>query len=123
VNEPVAGEVQGHILNYVKVDGTQLDPTGTNTVSASPAPTFDLNFTNGGQTDEYDVGCEVTVEGLSDVGTATFTETKPGGTYDCYVKLPQSPPSSDYQVTATIEKVPGEKNTSDNSLTFTIQFN
>lgn len=123
VNQAVSGVPQGHSLNYVSVDGTELSPTGTNTVAASPAPTFELNFTNGGQTNEFNVGCKVTVVGLSDVGTTTFSETKPGGTYTCDVTLPQPPPSSDYQVTATIEKVPGEKNVANNSVTYTIAFN
>jgi hypothetical protein len=123
VNQAVKGDIQGHVLNYVSVDGTQLAAQGTNTVAASPAPTFTLNFTNGGQTNEYKVGCKVTVSGLSDVGTTTVGETTPGETTSCSVTLPQQPPTSVYEVTAEIVPVPGETKTSNNYMTFTVDFN
>jgi hypothetical protein len=117
--------LHGHSLNYVTVGTTQLDDTEgvTNTVPASPAPTFSLNVTNGGVSPEYQVECKVTIEGLSDVGTAKIAETMPGQVTDCNVPLPFPPTSGTYKVTASIAKVPGEANTENNSMTFVIDFN
>jgi hypothetical protein len=122
VNTIVSGAVQGHILNSVSVSNTQLSEYTTNDIPASPAPTFTLNFTNGGTVEEYDVECKVTVDGLSDVGTAIVPETKPGQTTTCSVTLPTPPTASVFHVTARILKVPGEKNLSDNVMTFPVDF-
>ena len=94
--------LHGHQLNYVSVGTTQLSTTGTNTIPASPAPTFTLNVTNGGDYNEYDVGCKVSVEGLSDTGTSTIPETFKGQTTNCSVTLPSPPTPGTYQVTARV---------------------
>jgi hypothetical protein len=122
VNTIVPGAVQGHILNYVSVGGTELSETTTNDIPASPAPTFTLNFTNGGSVNEYDVECKVTVEGLSDVGTFVVPVTDANHTYSCNVTLPSEPAASFFHVTAGIVRVPGEKNTKDNYMTFPVDF-
>ena len=70
--------LHGHALSYVSVGTTQLTTAGTNTIPASPAPTFTLNVTNGGDYNEYQVGCEVSVKGLSDTGASTIPETLEG---------------------------------------------
>jgi hypothetical protein len=122
LNTIVPGATQGHELNYVTVSETQLSESTTNDIPASPAPTFTLNFTNGGTVNEYDVECEVTVEGLRDVGTTIVPETKAGQTYSCSVTLPSEPAASFFHVTARIVKVPGEKKLSNNVMTFPVDF-
>lgn len=114
--------LHGHTLNSVSVGGTQLSATTTNTVTASPAPTFVLNLTNGGQYTEYNVGCKVIVVGLSDTGTATLPQTTAGQTTNCSVTLPTAPTPGTYQVTASVGVVPGEKNTANNSITYSVTF-
>jgi hypothetical protein len=114
--------LHGHSLNSVSVGGTQLSPTTTNTIPASPPPTFVLNLTNGGQYTEYNVGCKVTIAGLSDTGSTTLPQTTPGQTTDCSVKLPSAPTPGTYQVTAEVLPVPGEKDTANNSITFSVTF-
>lgn len=115
--------LHGHSLDSVSVGTTQLSTVSPNTVPANPAPTFTLSLTNGGTTTEYRVGCEVKISGLTDLGTATIAETTPGQTTTCSVPLPFPPTPGTYQVTATVLKVPGEKNVANNSMTFTITFN
>jgi hypothetical protein len=115
--------LHGHQLNYVSVGTTQLSTTGTNTIPASPAPTFTLNVTNGGDYNEYDVGCRVSVEGLSDTGASTIRETFKGQTTNCSVTLPSPPTPGTYHVTAQILKVPAEKNLANNVMTYAIDFN
>ncbi len=114
----------GHELNYVSVNGTELSSTSTNTLPASSTPpTFTLNLTNSGDYKEYYVGCKVTVESLSDTGTATIPVTSPGQTTTCDVKLASAMPAGQYTVTAEVEPVDHETNTQNNSLTYTIVVN
>jgi hypothetical protein len=114
--------LHGHVLNSVSVGGVTLSPTSTNSVPSTPAPTFTLNLTNGGQFTEYNVRCKVTVAGLTDTGTATLPQTTPGQTTNCLVKLPTSPTPGTYQVTASIGGVPGEKDLTNNSITYSVTF-
>jgi hypothetical protein len=115
--------LHGHSLNSVSVGSTELSTVTPNTVPANPAPTFTLNLTNGGSSNEYDVECEIKIAGLTDLGTSTIAETTPGQTTNCSVTLPFPPTSGTFQVTATVVKVPGEKNTANNTMTFTVTFN
>ena len=55
-------------------------------------------------------------------GKTTVPETTPGQHATCTVTLNASPPAGNYTVTATIGKVPGEKNTANNTLTFPVTF-
>lgn len=115
----------GHELNYVSVNGTELTPGGAiNTVPATSAPTFVLDLTNSGDYPEYQVKCKVSIKGLpDDTGTATIAETTKGEETTCAVKLPNSPPAGEYTVTAQVEKVPRETNTTNNILTYSVEFN
>src|SRR5919201_2543847 len=45
-NKPVTPGLHGHQLNSVTVGGTSLQTGSTNSIPASPAPTFTLNFAN-----------------------------------------------------------------------------
>lgn len=119
--KPAPG-LHGHSLNSVSVGGTTLQTGSTNTVPARPPPTFTLNFTNGGQNVETNVVCKVTVNGTSVSGQTIVPQTTPGQTTSCQVPLSTSPPTGTYTVTAEIAPVPGEKNTSNNSMSFPMQF-
>ena len=119
--KPTPG-LHGHSLDTVTVSGTSLQTGSTNTLSASPPPTFQLNFTNGGTNTEHNVSCKVTVSTTSISGKTTVPETTPEQHASCQVTLNASPPAGNYTVTATIGKVPGEKNTANNTLTFPVTF-
>jgi hypothetical protein len=112
----------GHSLNSVSVGSTTLTPTGTNDVQASPAPTFTLNITNGGEVNEFNVGCKVTVVGANDSGSSTISETTAGQTTTCSVKLKSAPTPGIYQVNAEVLPVTGEKNTANNSASYSVDF-
>jgi hypothetical protein len=118
----VAPGTHGHELNSVSVGGTTLQTGTNNTIPAQPAPTFTLSFINSGQNTETNVGCKVTLNGSSISGQATVPQTKAGQTYTCKVTLSSSPPPAAYVVKATVEPVPGEKNISNNTLTFPVTF-
>jgi hypothetical protein len=119
---PVAPGVHGHRLVSVAVAGTTLDTGSTNTVADSPAPTFTLNFANTGQNTEHNVVCQVAVQGTGITSRTTVPQTTPGQAAQCNVQLSSSPPTGTYTVAATIERVPGEKSTTRNTQTFSIDF-
>lgn len=120
----VAPGLHGHQLTSVSVNGASLQTGGAgNNVPASPPPTFTLDFTNGGDNDETNVRCKVTVSGTGISGTATVPQTYAGKSASCQVKLNSTPPTGTPEtVVAEVEKVPGEKNVSNNSITYTITF-
>ena len=119
--KPAPG-LHGHSLDSVSVGGTTLQTGSTNTLQASPPPTFTLNFTNGGTNPENNVVCRVSISTTSISGKTTVPQTTPGQHATCQVTLTSSPPAGNYTVTATIAKVPGEKNTANNTLTFPVTF-
>jgi hypothetical protein len=114
--------LHGDSLTSVAVGSNTMAPGVTNHVAASPPPTFTLSVANGGQFPEYNIGCKVTITGLGDTGTSTLQQTTPGQTSTCSVTLPSAPTPGTYSVTASVAGVPGEKNLTNNSQTFTVQF-
>ena len=119
--KPAPG-LHGHSLTSVSVNGTTLTPGGTNTVPASSALSFTLNFNNGGDNDEHNVGCKVSINGTSVSGTTTVAKTVAHQNATCTVKLNATPPKGTQTVTATVEKVPGEKNIQNNTKSYTVTF-
>jgi hypothetical protein len=118
----IAPGLHGHSLDSVSVDGTTLQTGSPNTIPASPAPSFTLNLTNGGMYNETNVVCKVTVQGTSDTGTTTIPETFAGHHATCKVTLSSTPPTGTQTVIANVEKVPGEKNLTNNTLSFPVTF-
>ncbi len=118
----VAPGLHGHVLNSVTVAGTTLQTGSTNTIPANPAPAFMLNFTNGGTNTETNVVCKVTVTGTAAAGQVVVPQTTAGQSTTCKVTLSSKPAVGTYTVVATIEPVPGEKNKSNNSLSFPVTF-
>jgi len=121
VNTATTG-THGHELNYVSVSGSQLSSSSTNTIPASPAPTFTLDFTNSGSNTEYDVVCEVSIATLGITATSTIGETTKDETTTCKVTLPSAPKAGSYTVKAEIEPVPYEKDKTNNVLSLPVDF-
>jgi len=118
----VAPGLHGHTLSSVSVAGTTLQTGSTNTIPASPAPTFTLNFSNGGTNNETNVVCRVTVTGTGASGQTVVPQTVAGQSATCKVTLSSKPAAGTYTVVATVEPVPGEKNKNNNSLSFPVTF-
>jgi hypothetical protein len=104
------------------VGGTALQTGSTNSIPASPAPTFTLNFANTGQNTETGVKCRVTIAGSNVSGQTIVPQTTAGESTSCQVTLTAIPPKGSVQLTATIVPVPGEKVKTNNSLTFPVTF-
>ncbi len=121
-SQPVTPGTHGHALNSVSVSGTTLQTGATNTLPASP--TFTLNFANTGQNSETNVVCKVTLSpsgsGTSASGQTVVPQTTAGEQTSCTVTLSKAPAAGSYTATATIEPVPGEKNSANNTLTFPV---
>ena len=114
--------IHGHAMQSVSVGGTTLSTSGTNTIPASPPPTFSCTFTNDGQNTETNVVVKVTVTGTGVSGQAVTPQTMPGHQYTAQVTLGSSPPKGTYMVTAAVQHVPGEKTFTHNSMTFQVTF-
>lgn len=112
----------GDALQSVSVGGTQLAQGATNTVTASPPPTFSVTFSNDGSQPETNTNVEVKVKGTSVSGQAIQAQTTPGGSYTVQVPLSSSPPKGTYTVSATVEAVPGETVLTHNTQTFSVTF-
>jgi hypothetical protein len=119
--KPAPG-IHGDRMDSVSVDGKTLQIGATNTVSASPAPTFTCRFTNDGQDPETDVVVKVSVSGTSAGGQAVVPQTTPGQQATAQVTLNSSPPTGTYTVSATVERVPGETALTHNTLSFPVTF-
>jgi hypothetical protein len=122
-NNDQPGLMHGDALESTTVDGETLQAGGTYQIPAADAQTWALGVSDGGQTDENQVGCTITIQDQSDLGTATIpTLTANGGTGTCNITLPSKPETGPYTVTATVKKVPGETNTQNNTASYTIDF-
>lgn len=119
--EPAPG-THGHAMQSCSVGGTALVPGGSNTLPASPPPTFSCMLTNDGQNNESNVVVKVQVGGTSISGQQVVPQTVPGHDYTVQVPLSSAPPAGTYTVAATVEKVPGETVTTHNTLTFPVTF-
>jgi len=119
--KPAPG-LHGHSLDEVDVNGTMLQTGSTNTLPASPPTQFTFHFTNGGVNVEHNVVLKVTVSGTSATGQTVVPQTNPGQSSTATVTLNSSPPAGSYTVTANIAAVPGEKNLTNNTLTFPVTF-
>lgn len=118
----VAPGLHGHSLDSVSVAGTTLQTGSTNTIPTTPAPSFTLNFTNGGNNNETNVVCKVSVTGTSLSGQTIVPQTAAGQHASCKVTLSSAPTAGTDTVVATVEPVPGEKNKANNSLSFPVTF-
>lgn len=119
--KPAPGS-HGHTLDSVTVGGTTLQTGSTNTIPATPPPTFTFNFTNSGNNTENNVTLKVSVSGTSISGQTIVPQTTAGEHATGQVTLSSSPSPGTYTVTATVEPVPGETNTANNTLSFPVTF-
>jgi len=116
----------GHALTGVLVASTTLVAGGINKITYSKGLTFTIDFTNDGQNDEFNVHTEITLSSAS-TGTLTATqetrETQPGGTYSATLAFTQQLPlNTPLQLTAIVEKVPGETDLSNNKQAYYVEF-
>ncbi|MDO8184456.1 hypothetical protein Q5424_03355 [Conexibacter sp. JD483] len=119
--------LHGHQLDSVSVGGTTLEPGASTTLPASPPPSFDVAFTNGGEHDEQNVRVVVEISGggSSSVLRAetTVPTTTAGQATTATVQFDRSPPTGGAaEIRVKIEGVPGETGLDNNSQTYSALF-
>jgi hypothetical protein len=117
--------LHGHQIDSVSVGGTTLDPSGSNTIPASSASSFSVTFTNGGENDETNVKVDVavTADGRTVRGQRVVPSTRAHAQTSVDVPLSGPPPTGGpATVRVTVEPVPGERSTDNNTQTFNALF-
>ena len=116
----------GHGLNSVAVGDTTLQPGGTtNRLTASADLAFAVAFANQGENDETQVKVSVKVApttGSAFTVTRTVPTTTAGADATVTIPLGRTPPIGAAEVTVTVEAVPGEEMTDNNTQTYTTIF-
>lgn len=121
----IAPGLHGHQLDSVSVGSTTLSSSSSNTIPASAASSFNVTFTNGGVNDETNVKVDVvvTANGTTVRGQRVVPTTKAGQQLTVAVPLSGAPPTGGpATVRVTIERVPGETSTANNTQTFNALF-
>lgn len=117
--------LHGHQLDSVSVSGVDLATTGSNRIPASPPPTFVVNFTNGGESDETNVKVtvEITGSGATIRAQAIVPNTTAGEAATANVTLRRSPSTSGAStIRVTIAQVLGEETLDNNTASYTALF-
>lgn len=123
--EPAPG-LHGNGLDSTEVDGVTLEPGGANRVPVSGDLTFTVAFTNQGENDEFDIPVVVEVAGGPGnpiTARKTVDTVVQGATATVNMALPRKPTAGEvYEVTVTVEPVPGEEKTDNNTATYSVLF-
>jgi len=122
---PPAPGSHGHGLTTVSVGGTELTTDSANRIQASPNLTFTVNFENQAENDEQGVVVRVEITGAGSPirAQATVPQTTAGSTATAEVPLRRSPPvGKPVEIKVTVEPVPGEADSSNNSKTYPALF-
>jgi hypothetical protein len=122
---PPAPGTHGHGLTTVSVNGSELTTDSANRIQASPNLTFTVNFENQAENDEQGVvvGVEITGAGSPIRAQATVPQTTAGSTATAEVPLRRTPPvGKPVEIKVTVEPVPGEADSSNNTKTYPALF-
>lgn len=118
--------LHGHELTSVTSNGVTLQPGQTvNRVPASPTPTFMVKIANQGDNDERQVVVELRVAGGPRTILRRKTIPQTTSKQSAQVSIPlgtAAPTTGAVTVTATVDKVPGEMNTTNNKQRYTVLF-
>jgi hypothetical protein len=117
-NEPTGPGLHGTNIDSVAYGDVTLQPDAPNQLTYSPDTTFAVNFTNGGENDEFDVRVTVRIQGGSgDPITLndTIDQIAPQASATANLALEDPPPlGSAVTIRVRIAPVPGEEKTDNN---------
>ncbi|MBA2630961.1 MAG: hypothetical protein H0U84_08060 [Thermoleophilaceae bacterium] len=123
--EEQTGGLHGSGLGVVTLGGTTLNPGVSASVQLSTDLAFDVQVANQGDSTETDVVVEVEVGEGDDAITleGTLDTIAAGETKSVPVTLEEQPPTGqNVSITVTVQPVPGEGKTDNNSQTFSVIF-
>ncbi|MDP9386228.1 MAG: hypothetical protein M3P50_13575 [Actinomycetota bacterium] len=124
--EPSPGR-HGTGLESVSVGELTLEPGAANRIPAGGPPTFDIRFTNQGESDEQDVRVDVRITpaggGQAIAGSDTVDTIARGASATASVRLPRAPAAGQpVTVRVRVRPVPGEEMTENNEQEYPAQF-
>jgi hypothetical protein len=117
-NEPTGPGLHGTNIDSVAYGDVTLQPDAPNQLPYTPETTFAVNFTNGGENDEFDV--RVTVRIIPESGEPivlndTIDQIAPGAAATANLALEEPPPfGTAVTIRVRIAPVPGEEKTDNN---------
>ena len=121
-NEPTGPGLHGTNIDSVGYGDTTLQPDAPNSLSYSPDSTFSVQFTNGGDNDEFDVRVSVRIQGPSGEPitlTDTIDQIAPKASATAELALEDPPPlGAAVTIRVRIAPVPGEELTENNEATY-----
>lgn len=118
----VAAGSHGHALDGCSVGGAALSTAAASTIPSGSAPSLTCTVTNDGQNTETNVVVKATVSGTSVTGQGVIPQTQAGQQYTVQIPLSSAPPAGTYEMTVTVQHVPGETTFTHNSKTFPVTF-
>jgi hypothetical protein len=121
--ENVSG-VHGLGITAVLIDGVQLSPDTTNTVTVQGTPQLEVQVNNQGDSEEGDIGVEVSSSGGESIqGDGTIDKIASGETQSVEIPLDPAPSSGD-QLTldVNVDTVLGEQVADNNEFTTEVSF-
>jgi CARDB len=122
--ENVSG-VHGLGLTATLIDGVQLSPDTTNTVTVQGTPQLEVQVNNQGDSEESDIGVEVSSSGGDESiqGDGTIDKIAPGETQSVEIPLDPAPSSGD-QLTldVKVDTVLGEQVADNNESSYEVSF-
>jgi hypothetical protein len=126
-SQPATPGVHGTSLDGVTAQpsGTVLNTTGVNRVSLSNQLSFDVKLTNGGGSEETDVGVSITIStgGKKISVNQTIPRIAAGQSQTVSIPVTQRPTTGSVSTVAVeIAAVPGEKNTTNNKASYQVAF-
>ena len=124
--EPSPGR-HGTGLESVSVGDVTLEAGGANRIPAGGPPTFDIRFTNQGESDEQDVRVDVRITpaagGAAITGSDTVDTIARGASATASVRLPRVPAAGQHvTIRVRVRAVPGEEITDNNEQEYPAQF-
>jgi hypothetical protein len=118
--------LHGNALDGVTVQpsGTALTDTGVNRISVGNELAFDVKVSNGGDSEETDVGVSITIaDGKKTSVDQTIPRIAAGQSETVSVPVTNKPETGSVStVTIEIAAVPGEKNTDNNKASYQVAF-
>lgn len=112
----------GHALDGCSVGAAALSTTTATTIPTGSSPTLTCTVTNDGQNTETNVVVKASISGTSITGQGAIPQTQPGQQYTVQIPLSSAPPAGTYEMTVTVQHVPGETTFTHNSKTFPVTF-
>jgi len=126
-SETVAPGLHGSGLTSTTVDGVTLEPDpASNQVTLAGDLAFTVEFANQGESTEFDIPVEVTLQGgtSEDITASKTVDTvAEGESATVEIPLPRQPTAGEiYTVNVVVEPVPGEEKTDNNESSYNVLF-